>query len=206
MVKRDFDKEALTWETPPRIKMASDIGAAMLQKLHLTRDMNVLDFGCGTGLIAMQIVPHVRFVTGADTSRGMLDVFQNKAKGASLDNIKISCLDLADEVPLVGEYHLITSSMTLHHIKDVRALLGQFYRLLLPGGHVAVADLDEESGFFHSNNDGVFHFGFDRELLRGFFQEAGFTDVHDTTATQIQKPDAAGMARSFPVFLMIARK
>jgi len=100
--KRDFDKEASTWDAPPRIKLAQDVSKAILGRLHLTQDMDILDFGCGTGLVS------------------------------------------------------------LHHVKEIQPLLEQFYRTLLPGGRMAIADLDEEGGRFHGNNNGVFHFGFDR--------------------------------------------
>jgi len=64
--------------------------------------------------------------------------------------------------------------MTLHHIKDVRGLLKRFHHALLPGGYIAIADLDKEDGRFHDNHDGVFHHGFDRDELGLLFAEAGF--------------------------------
>jgi ubiquinone/menaquinone biosynthesis C-methylase UbiE len=204
--KRDFDKEAATWETPPRIKLANDVAGVMLKKIRLSPDMDALDFGCGTGLIAVQFAPYVRSVTGADTSKGMLDIFQNKAKGMSLDNIRIAHLNATDAGDISGQYNLITSSMTLHHVQDIQKLLQQFHQALNPGGQIAIADLDEEGGRFHDNNDGIFHFGFDRDKLRGFLQRAGFTDVCHVTAAQIEKPDSAGLIRAFSVFLMIGRK
>jgi 2-polyprenyl-3-methyl-5-hydroxy-6-metoxy-1,4-benzoquinol methylase len=204
--KRDFDKEAATWETPPRVKLASDVAGAMLKQVRLSRDMDVLDFGCGTGLIALQFAPHVRSVTGVDTSRGMLDVFQHKAQCMSLDNIRLSHLKTEDGGSIAGQYHLITSSMTLHHVQDTQKLLKQFHQALLPGGQIAIADLDEEGGRFHDNNDGVFHFGFDREKLRRLFVEAGFSDVCSTTAGQMNKPGPDGRNRVFSLFLITGRK
>jgi len=204
--KRDFDKEAETWETPPRIKLASDVAEVMLKQLKLTKDMDVLDFGCGTGLIALKFAPHVRSVTGADTSRGMLDVFQKKGEEKFLHNIKTSHLDLTHGGAVPGQYHLITSSMTLHHVQDTQKLLKKFYQALLPGGQVVLADLDEEGGLFHDNNDGVFHFGFDRKKLSYLFVEAGFTDVRSTTAARMNKPGPDGQDRMFNIFLITGQK
>jgi ubiquinone/menaquinone biosynthesis C-methylase UbiE len=204
--KRDFDKEAMTWETAPRLKLAGDVAGAMFKQLKLTPDMDVLDFGCGTGLIALQFAPYVRSVTGADTSKGMLEVFQNKAKTKSLDNVKSCHLGLTDEEVFFGPYHLITSSMTLHHVKDTQKIMEQFYRVLLPGGRIAIADLDEEGGRFHDNNDGVFHFGFNREKLSRLFLEAGFIDISFMTAACMNKPGLDGQDRVFNIFLVTARK
>jgi len=32
----------------------------------------------------------------------------------------------------------------------------------MPGGEIAIADLDKEDGDFHADNEGVMHFGFER--------------------------------------------
>ena len=204
--KRDFDKEASAWDTPPRVKLAEDIAAEILKRVELSRRMDVLDFGCGTGLIALQLAPHVRSVTGADTSKGMLEVFQEKITAKGISNNKTLHLDLTDGAALLGPYHLIVSSMTIHHVRDVCALLKTFYQALLSGGRIAIADLDKEYGKFHSNNDGLFHFGFDREELARMFQEAGFTGVSSSTAAEVSKPTADGTERTFSVFLITGSK
>jgi tRNA (cmo5U34)-methyltransferase len=52
--KRNFDKEAVNWdENPVRVKMAEDITNAISQHIILTRDMDIMDFGCGTGLLPL---------------------------------------------------------------------------------------------------------------------------------------------------------
>ncbi len=72
---RDFDKEAALWdENPGRVKVAKDVAAAILQNVTITADMRALDFGCGTGLVTLQLQPLVKSITGMDSSRGMLDI------------------------------------------------------------------------------------------------------------------------------------
>jgi hypothetical protein len=56
--------------------------------------------------------------------------------------------------------------MALHHIEAIHPLLKRFHECLAEGGALCIADLDPEGGLFHSNNAGVYHFGFDREELR----------------------------------------
>jgi len=204
--KRDFDKEAATWDTPPRVKLAGDVSKTMLGRLHLTKDMDILDFGCGTGLVALPFNALVHSITGVDSSKGMLEVFESKAQKQRVDNVKTRYLDLTKGDVVGDHYHAIVSSMTLHHVKDTRKILEHFYGALLPGGQIAIADLDEEEGRFHDNNDGVFHFGFNREKLGGLFVDAGFTDVHFMTAAQMNKPGSDGQDRVFNIFLVIGRK
>ena len=59
-VKRDFDKEAALWdENPIRIKLASDIAESIFAETNFDGTQNVLDFGCGTGLLTFYIQPNV---------------------------------------------------------------------------------------------------------------------------------------------------
>ena len=96
--------------------------------------------------------------------------------------------------------------MTLHHVRDVATLVRRFYSLLSPGWLLAVADLDQEDGSFHQDLRGVEHHGFRREWLREQLEAAGFTQVNFETAREMEKPDASGAPRSYPVFLATARK
>ena len=205
--KRNFDQEAANWDhVPGRVKVARDIAQSMIKEITLTPNMDVLDFGCGTGLLTLALQPFVRSITGVDSSSGMLDVFQTKIKEQHLSNVKANYLDLGKGYVLTGSYHLIVSSMTLHHVKNISPLLKQFYSILLPGGFLGIADLDLDDGKFHSNNDGVFHFGFDRAKLRKAFTEAGFDNVQDVSAVEVEKATLNKEMRQFTVFLVTGQK
>ncbi len=205
--RRDFDKEAAAWdEVPTRVKLANDIAAAISEEIVLIFNMDVLDFGCGTGLLTLQLQPAVHSITGVDSSPGMIDVLKAKIDKQNLSNVKTQCLDTDTGDRLEGSYHLIVTSMTLHHVKDIRPLLDQFYRIVVPSGYLCIADLDLDDGGFHGNNDGVFHFGFDRAVLRQYFMEAGFGDIRDRTAAEVMKPVSDGGIQPFSVFLMTGRK
>jgi ubiquinone/menaquinone biosynthesis C-methylase UbiE len=204
--KRDFNKEAATWDEPRRIAMANEVADAILDQVSLTPDMDILDFGCGTGLLTMRLQPLARSITGVDSSQGMIDVLKTKIKDQKLANVRTLHLDIEKGDLIDGSYNLITSSMTLHHIKDIQPLLGQFFKAIRPGGYLCIADLDLDDGQFHGgNNDGVFHDGFDRAVMRQMFASAGFVDVGDRTAATVVKPVPGG-TRSFTVFLTSGRK
>jgi predicted TPR repeat methyltransferase len=67
--ERDFDKEAASWDQGPgRIKLANDVAKAIKDDIRITPDMGALDFGCGTGLLTLQMQPLVRTITGVDSS------------------------------------------------------------------------------------------------------------------------------------------
>jgi ubiquinone/menaquinone biosynthesis C-methylase UbiE len=205
--KRDFDKEAALWdEKPQRVKLATEVAEAMVRRVALTPTMEVLDFGCGTGLLTLQLQPLVRSITGVDSSAGMLAVLEDKINHLKLGNVRTLLCDLDQGERLTGRYDLVVSSMTLHHIQDIDGLLRQWYAVLAPGGTLAVADLDSEGGRFHGDNTGVFHFGFDRAALSLSAAQTGFNELSVETATEIVKPDASGRPSRFTVFLLTARK
>ncbi len=205
--KHNFDTIAATFdENPQRVMRAEEIARAISEAVTLTPDMDVMDFGCGTGLLTLNIQPHVRSVTGVDNSPGMIDVLERKIGDSGLDNVRVLCVDIEKGERLAGSYDLVTSAMTLHHIRDIGPLFEQFYGIVKPGGHLCVADLDSEEGEFHEDATGVFHDGFAREWLREVCEKAGFTDVRDTTAAEMMKPAKNGELRRFSIFLLTGRK
>jgi len=202
--ERDFDSEAAAWdEQPGQIEFALELASVIREKVGLTSDMDVLDFGCGTGLLATELLPFVRSVTGADASAGMLKVLDRKITARSLANIRTA---LIGSDPLPGVYDLILCSLTLHHVEDVRTLLGDFHAMAAPGGLICLCDIDLDGGAFHENHAGVFHHGFERDNLGAIVEAAGFVGVESSTAMQLSRPGRDGSVRDFALFLMTGRK
>jgi ubiquinone/menaquinone biosynthesis C-methylase UbiE len=205
METRNFDKEAAAWDTPMRISLARDIAAAVLQRVSPGPHMDVLDFGCGTGLVSLLVAPFVRTITALDSSEGMLAVLREKARLSGIGNLEAVQADLTKGEQLEGVYDLVVSSMTLHHIQDIARLLAQFKAVLRPGGRIALADLDEEDGLFHADNTGVFHHGFKHEKLTVVLQEAGFSEISFSSAARVTRPAGNGAERIFGIFLVTAK-
>ncbi len=206
-IKRDFDTAAPSWdENPGRVKLAGDVALAIIDTIPLSPTMDVLDFGCGTGLLTIHLQPHVRSITGVDSSAGMTSILDEKIRFMNLRNAKTLTLDLDRGGLLSGRYHLAVSSMTFHHVQDIPHLLAQLHSVLLPGGWLCVADLDPDQGRFHDDNTGVFHFGFERDAQMAAFRHAGFEQVSCRTAATMTKISSDGQARSFTIALVSGRK
>ena len=206
--KRDFDKDAAQWDANAgRVKLAQDVADAIIREVKPSRHMDVLDFGCGTGLVTLRLQPLVRTILGVDSSQGMLDVLGEKIRAQGITNARTCFVDFKNRDCIEGRgFHLIVSSMTLHHVPDTAGLFTQWHEMLLPGGLLCFADLDAEDGSFHKDNTGVFHQGFDREHLKKLLLSAGFRDVHDTTATTMTMEEEGRGKKEFPVFLIVAKK
>ncbi len=202
-----FDKAAATWdEKPIRVLLAQKVAEAIKRAVPLNRQMNVLEIGCGTGLIAVQLAGDVHSVLATDTSEGMLAVVKEKIISMELFHVDTMCLDVcSDDLGLSGTFHLIYSSMTLHHIDDTETVLRKCREFLGPDGILAIADLEEEDGSFHGDMAGVKHHGFNTEKLADLAVDCGFKDITFDRAHVLSKEDSQGMVRDFPVFLMTAR-
>lgn len=197
-----FDLEAATWDdNPRRVRLAKAVADAIIRRLPLTRAMDVLDFGCGTGLLTLNLLPHIRSITGADTSSEMLEMLRKKVEVHGLHHVDTLLLEPHEPLVPRKRYDLITSSMTLHHIQDLEALFHQFQACLGPGGRIALADLDKEDGTFHENVEDVHHLGFERNELLALLGHAGFEDLEATTAFEVRRN-----GRDYPVFLIVGRR
>lgn len=204
--RRDFESVANRWDSNPgRVRIANEVAAAIRREVALTPAMEVLDYGCGTGLLGLQLLPQVNSLTGADSSPAMLEAMAQKIAAQDISNARTQFVDFERGAHATGGYDLIVSSMVMHHVPDTAALFKEWMRLLKPHGQVAFADLDTEDGAFHGDNTGVFHLGFDRAQLRELLHAAGFHEMRDCTATSVRK-EIDGQMCEFPIFLITARR
>lgn len=110
---------------------------AMLDRLQvgiakpLSADRDVLELGCGTGLILKEIAPIARRAVGIDISPGMLE----KARGRGLEVVEGSATDLPFED---GSFDTVYSFKVLAHVEDIQKAMREVARVLRPGGRAAL--------------------------------------------------------------------
>ena len=195
-----FAHKSKSWDmNSKRVKNAKGIAELIVNNIKLDKSMELMDFGAGTGLLSYFVAPFVKKIVAVDNSPSMLVEFENKCDEFSCETEVIE-KDLGADT-LERKFDGIISSMTIHHLEDTPSLLSKLYDMLDEDGFDAIADLDSEDGSFHSDNTGVFHYGFDRHLLTEYVQKAGFKDITFSLASTISKPHA-----DFTVFLMTAVK
>ena len=195
-----FEDKAAEWDQRPLPTQISEgVFSALCDAVQFTPTMRVLDFGAGTGLVCSRIAPLVDRIIAVDISKAMLERLAAKTELA--DKVEIVCQDLI-ESPLDTQVDLVVSAMAMHHVEDTAALLRSLHAHLVPGGKVALADLDAEDGSFHPpETEGVFHAGFDRDVLARLLADSGFVDVSFVTACEVDKNE-----RRYPVFLVTAAR
>ena len=195
-----FSEKAQDWDTNELVReLSSAIGEAILKQVPFDAQMTILDFGAGTGLISAQLAPRVGRIVAVDTSEAMLE--RLAAKPELQGKVEAVCQDITSE-GLDRRFDRIVSAMAMHHVADTDRLIETFAEHLMPGGLLAVADLDTEDGTFHPEDaQGVHHHGFDRDALAVILERHGFEDIRFVTAHTVNKE-----GRAYPVFLVTARK
>jgi cyclopropane fatty-acyl-phospholipid synthase-like methyltransferase len=182
-----------------RLDNVANISKLILREIDYKKDMHILDFGSGTGLLLEKIAPHIGSVTAVDISKSMNQVLKEKQHKIPCQ-LQIKELDLTTTA-LDEKFDNIISSMTIHHIKDIDKLFKIFYNLLKDNGTIALSDLDTEDGTFHTIDTGVHHFGFDREEFAQKAKNAGFKNIKTQTVGNVVKPYG-----EYGVFLLTASK
>ena len=177
----------------------------MVERVPFQPGWHIADYGAGTGLLTLNILLHVGRITAFDSSAGMLDVLKGKLAKADLHTVECRLLDLETDSTQSGRYDAVVSAMTLHHIKEPGEMIRKWAAMLVPGGWLAVADLESEEGDFHDDPTGIFHFGFVRKSLEDWFSGAGLKIQAMDIAYVVHK-DVKGQAKDFPILLAVARK
>ncbi len=183
-----FDKEAREWDRNRRRVEVAKAVADFAIKCGVKGE--ILDFGCGTGLVSQHLKDAATKLTGFDTSQNMVEEYDKKFPGCGLTAYPDRKFDA------------VVTSMTLHHIKDLQALAKRLYDSLKSGGILVVADLYKEDGGFHQRgNDGVYHFGFYPNELQNLFEKAGFKKMEDKRVYTVKKED-----KSYPIIALAFQK
>lgn len=205
-VRARFDQVAAEWDfNPGRVVLARAVADAIRKAVALRPDTNAMDFGAGTGLVTLGLLPYVGNITAVDASGEMLRVLDEKLKASRIGNVHTMLCEIGKTSLPEVEFDLIVSSMVLHHIPDVPETLHRLRPCLRPGGWIALADLDPEDGTFHTDSTGVYHHGFDREEVCRWLRDAGFIDTTSGEAHRIVRSSPDGQTRQYPVFLVSGR-
>ncbi len=182
-----------------RVENVDNIARALLAAIELKSSMELMDFGSGTGLLLERIAPYIKKMTAVDISPSMNQQLEAKREQIACE-LEIQAVDLSKSA-LDREFDGIVSSMTLHHVEAIAPMFDTFYAMLHDNGFIAIADLDTEDGSFHKEDTGVFHTGFDRELIKKAAEQSGFRQVSVVSASTVKKPQG-----DFPVFLLTGFK
>ncbi|CAN5707511.1 class I SAM-dependent methyltransferase [soil metagenome] len=137
-VRQLFDTVSRGYDTPwIQRRFYQPAQEAILDELGTRQANNIVDVGCGTGILADRIqstlAPHQ--VIGVDPSQGMLTNARARTSAVSWH------VGTAENLPLPDESVDAVTTSTAFHFFDQPAALAEFYRVLIPGGIVVIGSI-----------------------------------------------------------------
>ncbi|MEZ4368628.1 MAG: class I SAM-dependent methyltransferase [Kofleriaceae bacterium] len=111
----------------PYHRMLDDLEVGLVERYGADKD--VLEVGCGTGLILGRARAFARSATGIDLSAGMLS--QATARGLAVAQASATALPIA-----TASVDVAYSFKVLAHIPDIAGALAEMARVVRPGGWV----------------------------------------------------------------------
>ena len=100
------------------------------------------DLGCGTGVHTDVLAEHYQEVLAVDLSGPMVDWARRRRPRS---NVRYEQRDLTGvTAERDGQFDLVFTAYTLHHVPDLAGALQQMRRMLRPGGQIIVVDVVDE--------------------------------------------------------------
>jgi predicted TPR repeat methyltransferase len=189
------------WVVQLHYKLPRDV-AGMISEWHPDRQGDILDLGCGTGLLGACLGPIEGVLVGVDLSGAMI---AQAGRHRVYDSFhKVNLLDALQATP-ASLYHVITALDVLNYVGRLEAVISDAYRILVPGGRFvfsceAGASDDATTGPGYAL-PATYRYTHKRSYVQRLLQEAGFKDIvieDRALRSEAEQP--------VPGFLVTARK
>ena len=172
-----FEMIADIYDTSERIQIAKVSADAIREYLIDTKNKNAIDFGCGTGLVGMNLLNDFNSVLFLDTSQNMINQIKQKISDSKAENAATLCFDF--EKNNISDLHAdyIFMAQVLLHIKDVKSVLSRLYQVLNENGHLLITDFNKNEKVASD----MVHNGFDQMELANCMAQIGYRNIQSKT-------------------------
>ncbi|MEA4903214.1 MULTISPECIES: class I SAM-dependent methyltransferase [Clostridia] len=172
-----FEMIANIYDTSERVQMAKVSSDAIREYLVDAKNKNAIDFGCGTGLVGMNLLNDFKSILFLDTSQNMINQIKQKISSFNMQNAATLYFDF--EKDSLSDLHAdyIFMAQVLLHINDVELVLSRLYEVLNESGHLLIVDFDKNEKIVSD----MVHNGFDQIELTDIMMKIGYRDIRSKT-------------------------
>ncbi|MCL6604896.1 MAG: class I SAM-dependent methyltransferase [Paenibacillus sp.] len=174
---RSMEKRSL--KLPNLVEEEVELSAhnAIREYLVDAKSKSAIDFGCGTGLVGMNLLSDFNSILFLDTSQNMINQIKQKISDLNIQSAETLVFDFEKEDRMDIHVDYIFMTQVLLHIKDVELVLARLYDVLNEGGHLLIVDFDKNEDVVSD----MVHNGFDQEKLAGIMSKMGYRDIQSKT-------------------------
>jgi len=139
LVQRQFGAHAQLYATSPVHAKGASLGR-LIELVQPQRHWQALDVATGAGHTALAFAPHLASVVASDLTEEMVQEAAKLAAAKGCSNVRTAHAD-AEALPFPdGGFDLVTCRVAAHHFADVAAFVAEAFRVLRPGGTLALVD------------------------------------------------------------------
>ncbi len=145
--------------------------------LKLMPPLVIADLGAGEGTISQMMAQKAKRVIAIDNSEKMVEFGSELAKKHGIDNLEYRLGELEDVPIRSGTVDLAFLSQALHHARHPERAMAEAWRILKPGGRIAILDLNRHHFEQAREMYADLWLGFTEIEIEKFLKGAGFRNV-----------------------------
>lgn len=187
MVSLDFNQLTSTQDENIRVKRAQAVSIEIESYIG-HGPLEVMEFGCGTGLISLNLKNKISEGLLVDISYEKIKELEQKLKDRHISHLQTYTGDIL-ESDINRQFDVIYSSMVMHHIKDFKSVIKKLVSYLKTNGKLIIVDLLPDNGDFHrSHSEFDGYHGFSINEMVDALKEAGLKEVNGRKFYSSYKP------------------
>lgn len=192
-MSESWDDYAEEWDhNEDTISYSEKAFESLIKEVKL-EGLNVMDFGCGTGLLTEKLSKLAAKIVALDSSRKMISILENKKiPNVSTITETISDSVIKENALLHKKFDLIVASSVFGFLPELEKTLILLKTLLAPGGLLTQWD------WLSSNDDKGF--GFSKVRISSVYRKTGFDIKSITTPFTHVSPEG-----NTPVLMVLVK-